>query len=105
MDVIAERHLELRVDGNVVAVSVKIGLPLPGQSAEDWLCPYEIHFGDHSKSTAMHGVDSLQALQLTIAALDSELEKGARKRGGTLYYYDEPFKSVLENSGLEVRQQ
>lgn len=104
MDVIAERHLELRVDGNAISVTVKIGHPLPGPSGEDWLCPYEVHFGDQCKAMAMHGVNSLQALQLTIATLDTELECGARKRGGTLYHYDEPFTSVLESSGLEVRR-
>jgi len=52
----------------------------------------------------MHGVDSMQALQLAIATLDVELEVGARKYAGTLYHYDEPFTSMLENSGLEVRR-
>ena len=85
-------------------VTVKIGRPVPGPSGVDWVCPYEVHFGDRCKSMAMHGVDSVQALQLTIATLDVELEYGAKKRGGTLYHYDEPFVSVLEGSGLEVKQ-
>ncbi len=53
---------------------------------------------------AMHGVDSMQALQLTMATLDVELEFGAKKHDGVLYIYDEPFTSMLENSGLEVRR-
>jgi len=52
---------------------------------------------------AMHGVDSIQALQLTIATLDVELEVGAKQYAGALYHYDEPFTSTLENSGLQVR--
>ena len=52
---------------------------------------------------AMHGIDAMQALQLSIATLDVELEQGAKKRGGRLYHYDEPFTSMLENSGLQVR--
>ncbi len=104
MDVIAERHLELRSDGRVVSVIVKIGRPSPGQSGEHWVCPYEVHFGNQCKARAVHGVDSLQALQLTIATLDVELEYGANKRGGALFHYDEPFISVLESSGLEVRR-
>ena len=55
-------------------VTVKIGRPVPGPSGVDWVCPYEVHFGDRCKSMAMHGVDSVQALQLTIATLDVELE-------------------------------
>ena len=104
MDFIAERRLELRLDASAVDVTVKIGRPEAAPSEGDWPCPYEIRFGDHCKSTAMHGVDSLQALQLTIATLDTELEYAARRRGGRLYHCDEPFLSVLESSGLEVRK-
>jgi hypothetical protein len=50
---------------------------------------------------AMHGADSMQALQLTISVLDAELERGAKVRSGVLYHFDEPFVSMLENSGLE----
>ena len=46
----------------------------------------------------------MQALQLTIATLDVELERGAKVRGGTLYHYDEPFTSIVENGGLDVRK-
>jgi hypothetical protein len=104
MDVIAERQLQLRMDNGSIDVTVKIGRPELDSSGENWMCPYEIWFGDNCKSMAMHGVDSIQALQLTIATLDVELEYGARKRAGTLYHYDEPFTSILENSGLEVRK-
>jgi hypothetical protein len=104
MDVIAERQLELRVDGESTNVTVKIGRPAPGDSGVDWVCPYEIHFSDRCRSMAMHGADSMQALQLTISVLDAELERGAEVRRGTLYHFDEPFTSMLESSGLEVRK-
>lgn len=104
MDVIAERQLELRVDGRSINAIVKIGRPTPGTLEDDWVCPYEILFGNDCKSMAMHGADSVQALQLTISTLDTELQYGARKRGGTLYHFDEPFISMLESSGLEVRK-
>jgi uncharacterized protein DUF6968 len=102
MDVIAERHLELRVAGESVPVSVKLGRPKLGASGEDWLCEYEVWFGDSCHSMAMHGVDAMQALQLSIATLDVELEHGARKRQGSLYHYDEPFVSILEGGNLRV---
>ena len=101
MDVIAERQLDLRVDGKSTTVTVKIGRPVPGDSGVDWVCPYEIHFADGCRSMAMHGADSMQALQLTISVLDAELERGAKVRSGALYHFDEPFVSMLENSGLE----
>ena len=52
----------------------------------------------------MHGADSMQALQLTLATLDVELEVGVKRYGGTLYHYDEPFNSILEDSGLRPKR-
>jgi hypothetical protein len=102
VDAIAERHLELRTDGASVAVVVKLGRPTLDASGENWVCEYEVWFGDSCRSMAMHGVDALQALQLSIATLDVELEHGARKRNGSLYHYDKPFVSVLEGGNLRV---
>jgi hypothetical protein len=103
LDVIAQRQLVLRKDDGDIDVKVKIGRPELDASGENWKCPYEIWFGDSFKTMAMHGVDSIQALQLTIATLDVELEVGAKNRAGTLYLHDELFTSMLENSGLQVR--
>ncbi len=52
----------------------------------------------------MHGADSMQALQLTIATLDLELEVGVKRFSGSLYHYDEPFNSILENGGLRPKE-
>jgi hypothetical protein len=104
MDVIAERQLVLRKDDGHLDVTVKIGRPELDSSGQNWKCQYEVWFGGSCKSMAMHGVDSMQALQLTMATLDVELEVGAREHAGTLYHYDELFTSMLENSGLEVRR-
>jgi hypothetical protein len=102
MDVIAERHLNLRVAGESVAVSVKLGRPKLDASGENWVCEYEVWFGDSCRSMALHGVDAMQALQLSIATLDVELEQGARRRGGSLHQYDKPFISILEGGNLRV---
>jgi hypothetical protein len=82
---------------------IKLGRPVPNESLDSWKCEYEIQFGDATMSMAMHGGDALQALQLSIATLDVELEHGAKRRGGVLWHLDEPFTSVLEHSGLQVR--
>lgn len=103
MDVIAERRMELRTSTGSVEVVVKLGRPIPDESLESWKCEYQIHFGDTVRSMAMHGSDALQALQLSIATLDVELEHGAKRRGGVLWHLDEPFTSILEHSGLQVR--
>jgi Domain of unknown function (DUF6968) len=102
MDVIAERHLELRAESGPIDVVVKLGRPKPDASGENWICEYEVWFGGTCRSMAMHGIDAMQALQLSIATLDVELEHGARRRGGSLYHYDEPFVSILEGGNLCV---
>jgi len=104
LDVIAERKLVLRGDDSSVDVTVKIGKPELDESGENWKCPYEIWFGENCRAMAMHGADSMQALQLTIATLDLELEVGVKRFGGSLYHYDEPFNSILENGGLRPKE-
>ena len=99
MEVIAERELVLQKDGSKVEVAVRLGRP---ESIDgNWKCPYEIWVGDSVKSMAMHGTDSMQALQLSLATLDVELEYISNQQGGRLYYLDEPFKSMLEHGGLQ----
>jgi hypothetical protein len=95
--------MELRSADGTVEVVVKLGRPIPDASLDSWKCEYEILFGESKRSMAMHGSDALQALQLSIATLDVELEHGAKRRGGVLWHLDEPFRSVLEHSGLQVR--
>jgi hypothetical protein len=101
LDVIAERQLVLRKDDGYIEVTVKIGKPELDETGENWKCAYEIWFGERCRVMAMHGADSMQALQLSIATIDVELEVGVRRYGGTLYHSDEPFNSILENGGLK----
>ena len=103
MDAIAERRMELRSADHSIEVVVRLGRPEPDATHNSWKCEYEIRFGDTTRSMAMHGGDALQALQLSIATLDVELEHGAKKYGGVLWHLDEPFSSVLEHSGLQVK--
>ena len=45
----------------------------------------------------------MQALQLAMVTLDVELMHGAKRRGGTLFRFDEPFNSILEDSGMQPK--
>ena len=94
--------MELRVDGGTVKVVVKLARPVPDATYNSWKCEYEVRFGEVATSMEIHGGDALQALQLSMATLDGELKRGAKKRGGVLYHLDEPFTSVLESSGLQI---
>jgi hypothetical protein len=100
MDVFAERSFVMVTAQGRIPVFARVGKPVPVESSVSWKCPYEIWFGEECKSFAMHGIDSLQALQLSISILDVELEQGAKKRGGRLEYLDGPFESVLQNTSL-----
>jgi hypothetical protein len=45
----------------------------------------------------------MQALQLAMVTLDVELMHGAKRRGGTLSHFNEPFNSILEDSGMQAK--
>ena len=103
MDTIAERVLELRTESGSFEVRVLVGKPEPDPLG-DWTCPYEIRWGETVQGMATHGVDSMQALQLTLATLDVELRYVANFPKGELYHLDEPFVSILENGGLRPKK-
>src|SRR5262245_38706198 len=102
MDAIAERRLGLRTpSGNMAEVTGHVS---PREVRPDeWTCACRTSSGSEERSRDIHGGDSMQALQLAMATLDGELLRGAERRGGTLYWFDGPFVSVLENSGMNPR--
>lgn len=100
VDAIAERRLVLRTKDSVIEVVVSLGRPKQ-VGPDEWTCEYEVRFGEASTRRAIHGGDSLQALQLSMVSLDVELELAAQSRSGKLYHLDEPFNSILENSGMQ----
>jgi hypothetical protein len=102
MDTVAERQLELRTESGTIAVVASLGMPRKVGS-DEWACAWITRFADDVRSREVHGGDSMQALQLAMVTLDSELKLGAEGRGGTLVHFDEPFNSILENSGMQSR--
>ena len=102
MDTIAERQLELRTESGAIAVVASLGMPRKVGS-DEWVCACITRFADEVRSVEIHGGDSMQALQLAMVTLDVELRHGAERRGGKLLYFDEPFNTILENSGMQPR--
>lgn len=102
MDTVAERRLELRTEQGAIEVVARLGSPKEVGS-DEWTCACITRFANEERSIEIHGGDSMQALQLAMATLDVELQHGAKRRGGTLYYFDEPFTSILEDSGMQRR--
>lgn len=102
MDTLAERRLELRLPNGTLEVVAALGKP-KHVGSEEWTCACVTIFGDEVRSHEIHGGDSMQALQLAMVTLDVELFHGAKLRGGSLFRFDEPFKSILEESGMQPR--
>jgi hypothetical protein len=63
----------------------------------------EVWVAEECQAHETHGEDSMQALQLTLASLDVLLHHAVRGRAGTLYLYDEPFASMLEDGGIVAK--
>jgi Domain of unknown function (DUF6968) len=102
VDTVAERTLELRTDHGTIEVFASLGRPQEVGS-DEWTCACVTKFADEVRSIEIHGGDSMQALQLAMVTLDVELKHGAKRRDGTLFRFDEPFNSILEDSGMQPR--
>jgi hypothetical protein len=102
VDVVAERRLELRTEKGTIEVVARLGSPKE-VGKDEWTCACITRFANEERAMDIHGGDSMQALQLAMATLDVELQHGAKLRSGTLYYFDEPFISILEDSGMQRR--
>ena len=102
MDTIAERTLELRTGDITIEVFASLGRPKE-VGIDEWTCTCVTRFADEVRSIEIHGGDSMQALQLAMVTLDVELMHGAKRRGGTLFRFDEPFNSILEDSGMQPK--
>ena len=88
---IAERKLEIhRPDGNVEPVIVRIGMPFQVDGDQDYCCPYEISSEIKTKLRGVLGIDSLQALDLVLAAIRADLASLEKKEIGIFKFLGEP---------------
>jgi hypothetical protein len=87
--VIAERIMLLvRNTGEREAASLRVGLPVMIEN-KTWYCPYELRTDTRTKVFGMHGVDALQALELTMKTLSVEVDCWERSQSGKFYFLDE----------------
>ena len=68
--VIAERTLDLTPDAKVV---VRIGKPRKFRGGGDYFCPFEIRWPDRSRIARAGGVDAVQALDLALKMVATDL--------------------------------
>lgn len=88
--VIATREMEFRYeDGRTEKFLLKVGAPYEYGDGFDWCCPYEVGTDSDRKLFGMFGIDSLQALELTMKSLKVEIEYWERTRKGKFFFLDE----------------
>lgn len=89
-EVIAERVLRLtHPDGAIETVAVRIGKPFPVDGSHEWRCSYQIEGMGRTKTFAISGIDSVQALLLTLQTIVSELEHIAQREGGVFSWLED----------------
>ena len=76
-------------DGRKEKAFIKVGKPFEHSKELDWCCPYELSTESRKKVFGMIGIDSLQALELTMKTLSVEIEHWEKSRKGKFYFLDE----------------
>jgi hypothetical protein len=74
---IADRKLVMGTD----EVVVTIGKPQPFDDDEDYYCPYSIEYGGRKKVSYAGGMDAVQALQLAMKKVGTDLAYLAKTQG------------------------
>lgn len=95
-EVVASRVMLFRgEDGSIEHASIKVGRPVEDDGS--WRCAYEIRTECRCRIFAMHGVDAIQALELTMKILPLELQAWERTRQGVFLLPED----VPEGPGTE----
>jgi hypothetical protein len=83
--VIASRTLTLRVRSGTIDVPIKMYAPeceKPGV----WRCRYNIGWPDEAHSLAGYGVDSMQAIVITLGMIGAEIYSSNYHKSGDLWW-------------------
>lgn len=83
-DVIASRILK---SGDVIVV---VEIYKPEEDGGDFRCGYSISYSEIERSGYAIGVDSVQALQLTMAKINAQLVSLGEKLGKPIFWLDMP---------------
>jgi hypothetical protein len=87
--VVAERTMFFVPNtGEREAASLRVGLPVKIDE-HTWYCPYELRTDSAKKLFGMHGIDALQALELTMKTLSVEVAYWEKSKNGKFHFLDE----------------
>ncbi len=88
--IIATRDLVfIREDGSSESVILNIGVPYKTDIESECFCPYQIISKSRNKLYGMVGIDTLQALELTMKTLNCELDYCERTFKGKFHFLGE----------------
>ena len=88
-DVIAKREFIYVSDTGVrEAAIVEVGKPFQMNDVS-YICPYRLKSNSYERLFGMVGIDSYQALELTMNTIPDELAYWLRKKGGSFENFDE----------------
>jgi hypothetical protein len=89
-EVIASRKLTLtQEEGPPSEVLVLLGKPQQSPGFDDYYCPYQITGAGLNRLWYMCGIDTMQALQLSLRSLSAEIEVLNKKVDGRLRWNDD----------------
>jgi len=89
-EVIAVREMSFVYDdGRKERAFLKVGKPFENDGDLDWCCPYELSTESHKKVFGMIGIDSLQAIELTMKTLSAEIKHWENSKKGRFLFLDE----------------
>ena len=86
--IIATRVLQIIAAGSD-SFSVEIRVFKPVVDDRSWACHYEIDWPNATRESAAHGVDAVQAINLAMAKIGTELYASSYHQAGTLVF-EEP---------------
>ncbi|MEV4173178.1 hypothetical protein [Nonomuraea sp. NPDC049709] len=92
-EIVAERQVEgVAADGTRTLVTVRFGKPRPDELSTngDWCCPHQVVGLGEAGIGAAFGVDSLQALLLSVYKVRLKLEERARAAAVRLDWLGQP---------------
>ncbi len=89
-NIIAYREMMFISDnGKEEKAYLEVGEPFEYNEDKDWCCPYELSTESRSKVFGMIGIDSIQALELTMKTLSVEIQYWEKSQKGKFYFLKE----------------
>jgi len=89
-EIVATRELVyISSAGRREVAKIEIGKPFPTEQG-DYVCPYRVGSKSYEHIYGPMGIDSYQALELSMKTIEAELIFWIRNRGGSFEFLGEP---------------